>query len=263
MQGRNIGFMLRQLLCTLFLLTGLCLSAQAPQMIFAAAGPNADSIRSTISSFQTALGPLNPPGPNGNSEGRREINWDAVPAGFSAPNNLPPDFFNRNSVRGAVFSATNPGWSGFQVSANAADGPIRFDTLFNGYSSLFTVFSAEKLFTSIGSNDYDVDFFVPGTQTKGKVKGFGAVFANVAIPFTSSLEFFNADGLSLGKFYVPPAPKGLSFVGVQFSGRMISRVRVVQGTVVPGSPEDLSTGQNAVVLDDFIYGEPISDCLIN
>jgi hypothetical protein len=195
---------------------GLTLSAESTRMIFAAAGPNADDVRSTILSFQTALGPL-----NGNPEGRHEINW------------------------------------------NAADGPVRFDNLYNGSSALFPVFSAEKLFTLTGSNDYNVDFFMPATRSRSKVKGFGAVFANVSLPFTSSLEFFNADGLSLGMFYVPPAPRGLSFVGVMFTGRMVTRVRVVQGTVVPGAPEDLVSGQNAVVLDDFIYGEPVSDCIAN
>jgi hypothetical protein len=233
---------------------GLTLSAESTRMIFAAAGPNADDVRSTILSFQTALGPL-----NGNPEGRHEINWDAVPASFSASNSLPPDFFNRNSVRAAVLSA----WTGLQVAVNAADGPVRFDNLYNGSSALFPVFSAEKLFTLTGSNDYNVDFFMPATRSRSKVKGFGAVFANVSLPFTSSLEFFNADGLSLGMFYVPPAPRGLSFVGVMFTGRMVTRVRVVQGTVVPGAPEDLVSGQNAVVLDDFIYGEPVSDCIAN
>ena len=239
----------------------LCFAADPQPMVFAAAGPDAAAVRSTIAAFQTALGPLNPPGPTGNADGRREINWDGVPAQFAAPNNLPPDFFNKNSIRGAVFSSENTGWTGFQVSANVADGPVRFDTLRTGYSDIFKVFSEEKLFTSVGSNDFNVDFLVPGTQTKGKVKGFGAVFTNVAIPFSSSIEFFNSDGLSLGKYFVPPAPLGLSFVGIMFPGRMVTKVKIVQGSVVPGAADNPAAGQNAVVLDDFIYGEPVSDCV--
>ena len=37
--------------------------------------------------------------------GRREINWDGVADGFAAPNNLPANFFNKNSPRGVVFAA--------------------------------------------------------------------------------------------------------------------------------------------------------------
>lgn len=230
--------------------------------VLSSAGSDPAAVRAAFTAFQNSLGPLNAPGANGDPSGRREINWDAVPVAFASPNALPPDFFNKNSVRGAVFSSENSGWSGFQVSTNAADGPVRFENLRDGNSSLFQVFSAEKLFTSIGSVDYNVDFFVPGTQTKGKVAGFGAIFTNVAIPFSSSIEFFNGDGLSLGKFYVPVAPKGLSFVGVQYPVKMVARVRIVQGTVVMGSSDSPADGRNVVALDDFVYSEPVNDCVV-
>jgi len=221
----------------LILLTaGAGLSAQATHAIYGASGDNAAAIQGAVNSFRASLGALNPPGQGGDVNGRREINWDAVPAGFSAPNNLPPDFFNRNSVRGAVFVNDNPAWSGFQVSANAADGPVRFDSILNGYSAIFKVFSEQKLFTSIGTSDYNVDFFVPGTPTKGKVKGFGAVFANVALPFTTALEFYNGDGLLLGRYYAPVAARGLSFIGVTFPSKMVARVRVVPGNAWPERP---------------------------
>jgi hypothetical protein len=243
--------------------SSIVLVGQPAPAIFGAAGPDASAIRSAVTAFQNLLGPLNAPGPNGDANGRREINWDGVPAGFSSPNNLPPDFFNKNSVRGAVFTADNPGWTGFQVSANEADGPVRFDNLYAGNAALFPIFSAQKLFTSVGSNDYNVDFFVPGTQTKGKVKGFGAVFANVALPFTTSIELYNGDGLLLGRFFVPVAPKGLSFVGVTFQNKMVTRVRIVLGNAVMGTQDDPANGRNVVVADDFLYGEPTSDCVLN
>jgi hypothetical protein len=239
---------------------GLCRGADPATMVLSSSGGDPNAVRAAVAAFQNLLGPLNAPGAGGNAAGRREINWDAVPASFSSPNNLPADFFNKNSVRGAVFSSDNPGWSAFQVSANAADGAVRFDTLNSGYSALFQTFSPEKLFTSIGTNDYNVDFLVPGSAVKGKVKGFGAVFANVALPFSSSIEFFNDDGISLGKYFVPPAPKGLSFVGVVFTKPMVTRVRIVQGTAAIGASENLQNGLNVVALDDFIYGEPQNDC---
>jgi len=249
---------------TLLLLTAAaCFAGDPPQTIYGAAGANPAAIQSAVTAFQNALGPLNAPGPTGDTNGRREINWDAVPAQFSAPNNLPADFFNRNSVRGVVFTADSPAWTAFQVSANEADGPVRFDTIQQGYSALFPIFSPQKLFTSIGIHDYNVDFFVPGTQTKGKVKGFGAVFSNVAMPFTSALEFYNSDGLLLGRYYAPVAAKGLSFIGVAFPNKMVTRVRVIPGNAAVGATDNPAGGVNVVVVDDFIYGEPSSDCVAN
>lgn len=241
----------------------LCLAGDPPQTIYGAAGSNAAAVQSAVAAFQSALGPLNAPGAGGDANGRREINWDAVPAQFSAPNNLPPDFFNRNSIRGVVFSADSAAWSAFQVSANEGEAPVRFDNLLAGYSSLFQVFSAQKLFTSVGAHEYNVEFFVPGSQTRGKVKGFGAVFANVALPFTTALEFYNSDGLLLGRYFAPVAPRGLSFIGVAFSSKMVARVRVIPGNAAVGATDNPGGGVNVVVVDDFIYGEPSSDCVAN
>src|SRR3954464_4896452 len=126
--------------CIAFALATLSHSALAldhAPTVLASAGSDAVAIRSTVTAFQNLLGPLNAPGQNGDAAGRREINWDAVPVNFATPNSLPPDFFNRNSVRGAVFSSENAGWSSFQVSTNAADGPVRFDNVRDGYSNLF------------------------------------------------------------------------------------------------------------------------------
>ncbi len=237
----------------------LCLAADPPAMVLSTAGADPTTVRATVAAFQDLLGPLNPPGATGNPAGRREINWDGVPAIFAWPNSLPPDFFNRNSVRGVVLSSDNAGWSSFQVSANAADAAVRFDTINQGYSSIFQTFSPERLFSSADANDYDVDFFVPGTQVKGKVNGFGAIFTNVALPFSSSIEFFNADGVSLGKYYVSPAAKSLSFLGVVFPKAMVTGVRIVPGTTPIGPADNPAAGINIVVLDDFTYGEPVND----
>jgi hypothetical protein len=86
---------------------------------------------------------------------RREINWDGVPDSFSAPNNLPANFFNVNSPRGVVFST--PG-SGFQVSAksgNATVTALRFGNINPNYLSDFQTFSPERLFTAVGSTVTD------------------------------------------------------------------------------------------------------------
>ena len=236
--------------------------AQPGATVFSAAGENADAIRGAVDAFRNALGPVNAPGPDGNPEGRREINWDGVPQQFSSPNQFPGDFFNKNSVRGVVFTVNTPGWNGFQVSGNEGEAPVRFDNLYQGNSQLFTTFSAQKLFTSTGTHAYDVDFKVPGTELQASSRGFGAVFTNVAIPFTTPLEFYSVDGVLLGRYSAPVAAKGLSFVGVAYPSKMVSRVRVIPGNAALGTPDDPANGVNVVALDDFIYGEPSNPCAV-
>jgi hypothetical protein len=193
---------------------------------------------------------LNPNVAGSFASGRREINWDGVPDAFAAPNTLPANFFNVNSPRGVVF--TTPG-TGFQVSANA--GPfVRFDNLNPTYSSIFQTFSPQRLFTALGSNVLDVNFFVPGSATPAFVSGFGAVFTDVDGP--SFLEFFDTNNVSLGMVAVPPAHNGLSFLGVFFNaGEKVGRVRITSGNV-PLGPNDNPPGIDVAVMDDFIYGEP-------
>jgi len=80
-------------------------SERAQPSIFAAAC----DINGALTDFRTALGALNPnvPGEVGDTGGRREVNWDAVPPGFTNTLTFPGDFFNQNfspRARGVVFS---------------------------------------------------------------------------------------------------------------------------------------------------------------
>src|SRR6266571_442934 len=124
------------------------LSIGAP-ITFSASGANPAAIQGTVDSFRTTLGTLNANVAGSFGSGRREINWDGVPDALSAPNLLPANFFNVNSPRGAVFST---GGTGFEVSANAAGGPIEFDNINATYSAAFQTFSPQRLFTPLGSN---------------------------------------------------------------------------------------------------------------
>jgi len=229
--------------------TGL---AQALSISFFASGPDAAAITPAVNAFRTDLGSLNPNVVGSLGTGRREINWDGVPANFSAPNLLPNDFFNVNSPRGTVFST--PG-TGVAVSATATNGTERFGNIDPNYPSLFQVFSSPKLFTGINSNIVDVNFFVPGTTVPGLTRGFGAVFTHAALLDTTSLTFFGANNESLGTFFVPsfPGAQTFSFLGVDFGSLEVSRVRITSGNVAlaPGQ-----LGPGVTVMDDFIYGEP-------
>src|SRR4051794_8244268 len=234
-------------------------AALQAQVTFSATGANAAAIQPTVDAFQSDLGTLNPNVVGSFGSGRREINWDGVPAAFSAPNSLPANFFNVNSPRGVLFST--PG-SGFQVSGAAADGvPVNFGNIDASYTNTFTTFSAPRLFTAIGSNIVDVNFFIPGSNTAALVQGFGAVFTDVDLADTSSIQFFNSANVSLGSFFVPATTGSatLSFLGVAFSVPEIARVRITSGNTTLGAGASDQNGdlRDVVALDDFIYGEPV------
>ena len=233
------------------------LAAKAAPLLFGASGASPGDIQATVDSFRTSLGTLNPNTAGSFGSGRREINWDGVPDALSAPNALPANFFNSNSPRGAVFGT--PG-TGFQVSASAASGtPVEFGNLDATYPALFQTFSPQRLFTPLGSNVLDVSFFVPGSTAAALSRGFGAVFTDVDLQDTTSLAFFGANDTPLGTYFVPQgtaASASLSFLGVDFASDVVSRVRITSGNTVLGAGE--AGGADLVVMDDFIYGEPVA-----
>ncbi len=227
-------------------------------MLFSAQGAAPADILSALTPFRSALGALNANVAGSLAGGRREINWDGVPDSLAAPNSLPADFFNTSSPRGVVLST--PG-SGFEVSAsvgNPFSAPVGFGNLNAGYPGLFQTFSPQRLFTPLGSNITDINFFVPGSTTAASVSAFGAVFTDVDLANTTSLEFFGLGNQSLGKFFAAASGTGnqtLSFLGVRFdAGERIGRVRITAGNAALGGGE--TGGTDLVALDDFIYAEP-------
>ena len=218
-----------------------------------AAGTSAAAIQSAVDAYRADLGTLNPNVAGSFGSGRREINWDGVPDAFSAPNLLPPDFFNVNSPRGVIFFTSG---SGFQVSANAGVAPIEFDNINPTYSSLFTTFSPQRLFTALDSKVVDVRFFVPGSSTPATTSGFGSVFTDVDQDRKTRIEYFDEGNRSLGTFDVPASPgsETLSFLGVRFLDAQVARVSITSGKHALGPNEN--RGRDLVVMDDFIYGEP-------
>jgi hypothetical protein len=233
-------------------------SAAAVPVVFSAAGGNPAAIQATVDGFRAQFGTLNPNVPGSFGSGRREINWDGVPDGFAAPGVLPGNFFNVNSPRGAVLST--PG-TGFAVSANAGSGvAVEFGNINPSYGALFAPFSSQRLFTALGSNITGVDFFVPGSGADAATRGFGAVFTDVDVLGSTSISFFGINGEALGNFVVP-ATNGngsLSFLGVFFTEAqpVVGSVRITSGTGALG-PNDVGRGVDLVVMDDFIYGEPV------
>jgi len=230
--------------------------SHAALVTFSASGNNASDVQTTVDSFRTSLGTLNANVAGSFGAGRREINWDGVPDGSSAPNNLAANFFNVNSPRGVVFST--PG-SGFQVSATAASGtPVEFGNLNPTYTDLFATFSPQRLFTALGSTIVDINFFVPGSTTPAFTPGFGAIFSDVDLANTTSIQFFDLANVSLGTIFAPniAGNQTVSFLGGVFNaGEQVGRVRITSGNAALGPNESLPT-LDVVVMDDFIYGEP-------
>jgi len=227
----------------------------AAPVVFEASGAEPADIQSAVDGFRAFLGNLNPNVPGSFADGRREINWDAVPDAFSAPNLLPSNFFNANSPRGAVF--VTPG-TGFEVSAdndNPTQTPILFGDINPVFPQFFSTFSPQRLFTALNSNITETLFFVPGSSTSATTDGFGSVFTDVNRDDSTKIEYFDVNGRLLFSRNVLPGTTSrgsLSFLGVGFdAGERVFLVRITSGNRPPIRPS-----RDVVMMDDFIYGEP-------
>jgi hypothetical protein len=237
--------------------------------VFQAAGPTAASIQGTVAAFRAALGDpnnMNAPGPL--PAGRREINWDG--GGGVDTTDAPVTPFNVFlNTRGGKFTTPGIGLS----HAPPAGGPQGgLAGLFNNptYGTIFSTFSPLRLFTPVGSNITHASFFIPGTNgsTRAAVRGFGVVFTDVDEPdgrglrntgnrvASTLIEYFGTGNKLLFSGFVPASPgnASLSFFGIVFDQALITRVLIKTGNTEPG-PND-RRGQDVVVMDDFIYGEP-------
>jgi hypothetical protein len=219
---------------------------------FVAEGDSA-TIAASLDGFRTALGgSLNAPNSPPADSGRREINWDGVPAALTNVDTFPPAFFNVNSKRGVVF--LTPG-TGLRIDSTA------FASVNADLAAQFKAFSPKKLFMAVGSNQVEVDFKLVGTTTNGLVKGFGVVFSDVDRAGSARVEYFDAGGLRLAVVTAPadPGSQTFSFAGAVFDSAVVARVLITSGeAALNGTINDLSAGgtSDLVTMDDFIYGEP-------
>jgi hypothetical protein len=209
-------------------------------------------IAGAIAEFRGVLGdPLNGGAAGSQAAGRREVNWDGVPATLTTNDDFPGDFFNTRAVRGVVF--TTPG-AAFRISDN------NLADLDPSLAQEFAAFSPRKTFLAVGSTVTDVEFRVPGGTEPASVRGFGVVFTDVDRPNSATLEFFGRTG-SLGHFEAPVRGVGssFSFLGVTFDERIVTRVRITSGRGnVAAGVRDLTAGgaSDLVIMDDFLFDEP-------
>lgn len=239
-----------------FLVMAMALPAVAPAVPLerSVGGSDGASIQATVNQFRVDLGGVN----NGNTigplpTGRREIGWDGGGAAALFGIINPATFNTPPTTRGAVFSTPGTG-----VAISGAPDP-EFSNLNPTYLATFTTFSAPRLFSPLDSNIVDQVFFVPGTNIPALTSGFGAVFTDVDLQNSTSIEYFDVNNASLGIFNVlagTVADESLSFLGVSFGSPIVSRVRITSGTAALGPNDNPGGGVDVVVMDDFIYGEP-------
>jgi hypothetical protein len=217
------------------------------------------SIQPTVDAFRAALGDPN----NGNNagplaSGRREINWDGGGATMAASSGTP--FTGFQNSRGATFTTPGTGFTQTPLTDVALTG------IQAGYATTFNTFSPQRIFTPLGSNITDVTFSLPGSggATQATVAGFGAVFSDVDLVNTTTIELFNVANTSLGVFNVLPgtastAPgRGLSFLGLLANaGERIARVQITTGNQALGLADSNGNPVDVVVMDDFLYSEAV------
>lgn len=189
--------------------------------------------------------------------GRREVNWDGVPANFTNANNFPFDFFGSSDAalgngrkRGLILKNTG---TSFRVDSTD------FSEVDASYAAQFEAFTRKKLFTYMGNVVTEVSFKVPGTNTDAFVKSFAVIFSDVDVANLTTIEYFNGTK-SLGVFAATPAAQGFSLLGVGFPEERITLVKITSGNgLLAAGVKDISDNggtKDLVVMDDFLYDEP-------
>ena len=241
-------------------------NATAAQAATSFSGTGTTDATTAFNAFRAAAGTDNGAAPPNQTSGRREINWDAVRLDGTDNNNnttliikdkitgIPT---NRFQARGVSFG---------EVLAVSGDGFVSANP---NVANQFNAFSTANTFAAFNSNKYTVNFVLSSAATTTPVqaatRGFGAIFLDVEQANSSSIEYFNG-ALSLGKFFVTPGASGQpQFLGVLFNSAIITRVVITAGTaavfnfsngqVTSGPAESATT--DLVVVDDFVYAEPV------
>jgi hypothetical protein len=192
----------------------------------------------------------------GATTGRREINWEGVPDSILGLT-LPEDFFNQT---GPAATVSNQRGFTYASVGSIQVSKTNFSELNPQASTEFASFSGNKAFANVTANDWEVGFEVPGQSIPATVRGFAAVFSDVDIANSTSLEFFNGNK-NLGQYFVPVKNTGsnFSFLGVYFrNNERITRIRIRHDGVIADGEKDISAGgpKDLIIMDDLLYSEP-------
>lgn len=240
-------------------------SAAGAFEIFQAAG----AIQAEVDAFRAALGdPNNANAPGPLAVGRREINWDGGGNNATGTAAVTPFTVFQDS-RGGTFttpgegltqSAIDGGTGAVDISATVPGIQLDLADFNAGYAAQFTTFSPLRLFAPVGSTLTEGTFSIPGTggAEPAFVSGFGAVFTDVDLPDSSSIQFFDTLGNLISSEAVPAIAGSatLSFLGLVVDpGELgVARVVITSGNAALGADDGGSV--DVAVMDDFLYGEP-------
>jgi len=244
--------------------------------VISARSATADGMVATFDAFKVLLGGEDNGSSPAQPSGHRSINWDA-PANI-LPFDMPGDFFAKIVPRGLSIASSN---AELRVSNDGIDD--KFDTINPDASANFIQFSSPRLFTPLNDNVIQITFSPPGGTGPATVTGFGAVFVDVDITHATKLIALDSQGCILYEGYVEPSPGGLSFLGVKFEQPLVAKITIKLGIDQKGKggkggkpkqkmgmmmgggggyrkrdllKNTVCKGCDAVVLDDFLYGEP-------
>jgi hypothetical protein len=227
------------------------------------------SANNALSSFEAAIGGVKNTAASPQNGGFRTITWDGVAVDGTdfggntiviVANKVVGIPINRFETQGAFFE---------EIYAVSADGFKSVNTTVNAASpALFPAFSPTKTFAMFNDNGIGLNFVLAsGANVSSKpaaTRGFGAIFFNVRIASSTSIEYFNG-ARSLGKFFVPVGTQGQAeFLGELFSAPIVTSVQIICGTDVLFSFDGITSTSggtdtaphNLVVTDDFVYAEP-------
>lgn len=200
----------------------------------------------------------------------RRITWEgvAIPNGAPGANEvvINDNTTGINTTRfsgvGAFYDETYGVANDGFASVNPTTGPGQFPA-----------FSGTKTFAAFGDGVTD-NFTIeqrfvlpgPGSTTQAVTNAFGAIFMDVELANTSSIEFFSF-GQSLGTFFVDPGGDGqFSFLGVVFPNATITSVQLTLGNktlfnfaggvATSTGGENIQGGIDLVGTDDFLFANP-------
>lgn len=233
----------------------------APTVRAAVSNGASSNLTPAMNQFKADLGGANNGVGNSYATGRREITWDDLPENLcqQASPSL-RKYYNSNSPRGFVLSndqyyrcskSPNFGGPGVEVA--------RFGDINANYTTYFQTYSNSRIFAPSTSPQFDIRFFIPGTDIPATVNGFGIVLTDVDTQGNSVVILYDSKDDEVGRQLVPTQNNGSTFVGLSFSdGTRIPRVHVVTGNAVLGinTVEGFGIDDDVVAIDDIIYGEP-------
>jgi hypothetical protein len=220
-----------------------------------------------LAAFEAGIGGRNNSAAVGEQPaGFRTVNWDEVKLDGTdfggatttiAPNHVVAIPDERFASRGIDLRAP---------IAVAGDGFLSVNA---GVPGRFPAFSAQNVAAPFSSNTLALDIVSPtgpgGLPMPATTKGFGAVFLNVRLPNTTSIEYLSGDTM-LARQFVPVGGVGLpSFVGTLFVSPVVTSVVINLGTaqIFSFDGTNFAAGivsdsglDNLVAMDDLALAEP-------